>query len=590
METFPMCPECGREYADPDDRRYHAQPNACPVCGPNVWMGELSGTEAIRQAAALVDRGEIIAMRGLGGYHLICDAYNKDTVKRLREHKLRPTKPFAIMTTDLSSFELAESVREELFSGHAPVISLPCADKELLANINPEGNEAGVMLPYTPLHRLLLNFTKTNIIIATSGNRHDEPIAASPEEAEAALAGFTPHFLHHNRPIHNRIDDSVAMYAAGELRLLRRGRGYAPFPAILPMRGRMPVFAAGAGLKNTITLTKGQYAFTSAYIGDLDSEATVRFYGETYEHMLSLLNLKPELAVCDLHPGYYSTNFAESLGVEVLQLQHHKAHLYAAMAEHKLTENVIGVVMDGTGYGEDGAIWGCEFFSLSGGKITRHYHLEYVPQAAGDASVKNPSRMAQSWLMAADMWRGYEEFWTGRMGLSPDLATLNGRMISGNINTLPTSSAGRLCEAAGAMVLGIGQNEYEAHAAVVLENRADESVGLYPYEISRDELIFRPAIRQMAEDILKGEKNAKVSAYFHNTLAAAAAEICGRIAKETGINTVVLSGGVFQNKRLLESLHGLLGRQGINCLTHKYVPSNDGGISLGQAYYGVILP
>ncbi len=586
MAEFEMCPACRAEYEAPENRRYHAQPNACPVCGPQTYMDGLIGVSAVRKAAELVDRGEIVAVKGLGGYHLICDAANDAAVALLRSHKKRNTKPLAVICAEIPG-ELQDEVKTALASPRAPIVTVEWKDHPLSPLINPLGDSIGIMAAYTPLHKLLLSFTRAKYIVATSGNRKDEPLAAEPEEAEDMLSGFTTHFLHHNRKIKTRIDDSVAAYMAGEVRLLRRGRGYAPFPVTFPKFYRTePFFAAGAHLKSTVTVIKGRYAFVSQYIGDLDNASTVEFYKSTYDQMCSLLKCVPAEAVCDQHDGYFSTSFAMSLGIPVTRLQHHKAHMYAAMAEHSLTDNVIGVILDGTGYGDDGSIWGGEIFTLQKGEIMREYHLQTVPQAGGDAAAKHPSRMAQSWLMAAGVWD--EKYWCGRMGLDEKTSALNAGMIKSGLNVLPTSSAGRLFESAGAMALGITTNEFEAHAAVALENAAGNDFTLYPYTITNSEIFVMDMIRYMAADIRKGKDISAVSSRFHYTFARAAADCCVKLAKKKEIKDVVLSGGVFQNKRLLEQLSYMLKQEGINCLTHVYVPANDGCISLGQAYYRYI--
>ncbi|MDR2884438.1 MAG: carbamoyltransferase HypF [Deferribacteraceae bacterium] len=587
MEQFKMCPECQSEYDNPADRRYHAQPNACPVCGPQVWIGGLKGVEAIEYTANLIDSGEIIAMKGLGGYHLICDATNSTAIRKLREYKRRNTKPLAVMCQSLSdiTIEMDEELKGALTSVEAPIVIIDWQNHPLSELINPLSNDIGVMLAYTPLHKILLNTAKTNYIVATSGNKRDEPIAASVAEAEEALSEFTPHFLHHNRPITNRIDDSVATKSAGRVRLLRRGRGFAPFPTTADKRTDKIIFAAGAQLKSSISFTKGAYTFVSQYIGDLDNAATVDFYTETYNNMRRILNAEPQIVVCDKHEGYHSTSFAKSLGLPLLQLQHHHAHLYAVMAEYKLTDNVIGLIADGTGYGDDGSIWGCEVFALQNGVISRDYHLEYVPQVGGDASVRYPSRMAQSWLTHAGVW---SEELQERMGITAEECKLTNALIKSNINTIPTSSAGRLFESVGAMVLRINKNEYEAHAAMALEAIANDNSGRYSFELQNGNILLAPAIQELTQDIIDGTPLADISAKFHNTFAESLVECAKKIACDRGITDVALSGGVFQNKKLLERVEKLLVKAGLNCYIPIRVPSNDGGISLGQAYWCII--
>ncbi|MDR2400707.1 MAG: carbamoyltransferase HypF, partial [Deferribacteraceae bacterium] len=340
MESFAMCPECEKEYNNPSDRRFHAQPNACHICGPFVYYRSLKGLSAIKAVAALIDEGEIVAVKGLGGYHLVCDAANPLAIRRLRLLKNRPTKPFAVMCRNLPP-NLPPIVKEAILSPAAPIVITPYHNppkelEEALKEINPLSGEIGFMQSYTPLHKVLLSLTKTALIVATSANINGEPIIADNEEAEEELSGITPHFLHHNRPIVNRADDSVASVSLGEFRLLRRGRGYAPFPVSFPGDVH-PLFAAGAHLKSSITLTAGRYAFVSPYIGDTESTATQEFYKKSYHNMLRLLGSTPTLAVCDLHPDYFSTRFAQTLNVPLIRVQHHHAHLFSVMAEHSLT-------------------------------------------------------------------------------------------------------------------------------------------------------------------------------------------------------------------------------------------------------------
>jgi hydrogenase maturation protein HypF len=579
MAAFTMCPDCAAEYAEPSDRRYHAQPNACGVCGPDVWLGDLRGLAAIKQAAELVNAGEIIAMRGLGGYHLICDATNDAAVLRLRALKHRPTKPFAVMCDDKALLATSKQVEEAIFSPAAPIVIFDWQNHLLSRYINSLNSEIGVMSAYTPLHKLLLQHTTSPCIVATSGNLRDEAIVADINEAEARLRHFTPHLLHHNRPIRTRSDDSV-ITAHGMV--LRRGRGYAPFPVVLPMSSDKIVFAAGAQLKNCLSIVKGKYAFVSQYLGDLDNADTVDFYRETYSQMCKLLDCTPELAICDLHDGYFSTSFAKELGIPLLRLQHHHAHMFAAMAEHGLQGDVIAAIMDGTGYGEDHCIWGGEFFSYIDGVIAREAHLDYIGQAGGDAAVRQPARMAQSFLLEAGLW---DDYWLQRMMMAADTALLNGNMLKHNISVLPTSSAGRLFEAVGAMLLGIGSNEYEGHAAIALEAAAARYRGVakaYPYGNTI------ALVAAVAEDIRKGERTELIAYSFHTAVSNLIHDKLMELSRKHSIRDAVLSGGVFQNKLLLRQVTDGLRKAGLSYYIPKTIPINDGGISLGQAYWAVL--
>jgi hydrogenase maturation protein HypF len=583
MSGFTMCESCEKEYKSPIDRRYHAQPNACEKCGPNVYTDSLTGTEAIKETARLIDNGKIVCVKGLGGYHLVCDAQNESTVEKLREMKKRPFKPFAIMTKEFSHIE--PKLRAIIESPNAPITMVDWTVGGLAKNVNPLGGEIGVMQPYNPIHKLILHFTNTPYIIATSGNINDEPIIADNGEAIEKLSSFTKHFLHHNRPILNRVDDSLVMFAADAPRLLRRGRGYAPFPVVLPIKGSS-IIAVGADLKSTITRVLHRYAFVSAYIGDTSGTGTELFYKATYENMNNLLNDTPVEAVCDMHPGYFTTEFANSLGIRVTQVQHHKAHMFSVMAEYGLVDSVVGLIMDGTGFGEDGAIWGGEIFALKDKIIRRACHLEYIPMPGGDAAVKNPSYMAISWLKAADMWNGNKDFWIKRLKMAETDAQLVERMLESGYNCANTSSMGRLFEAAAALILSIGKNEFEAHTAMALEGqcRNISSDERYPYCMKDGVIQMREAIRALAEDILAWVSVPVMAARWHNTIACAVSQAALSVCRETSITDIVLSGGSFQNKYLLNMVTAILRKQRLNCCSNRVVPANDGGISLGQAY------
>jgi hydrogenase maturation protein HypF len=588
MESFTMCPVCGREYGDPSSRRFHAQPNACPVCGPEVALGTLTGIPAVKKAAEIIDDGGIVAVKGIGGYHIICDAANPDAVRRLRRVKNRPTKPFAVMCRDIPE-DLPSATAKAILSPNAPIVitswgNPPEYMKAALKEINSLSGDVGLMQAYAPLHKVLLSFTKTPFIVATSANIKNEPIIADNLTAEKDLSHITPHFLHHNRPILNPADDSVAAFSLGEVRLLRRGRGYAPFPITLP-KSIPPVFAAGAHLKAALTLTAGKYAFVSPYIGDTESAATQEFYKNTYLNMKRLLGFVPSVAVCDMHPDYFSTRFANSLGIPVVPVQHHHAHLYSVMAEHGVSGDVVGIIMDGTGYGTDGTIWGGEILLYADKEIRRAAHIERVLSPKGDAAQRFPSLMAASWLAAAGIWHPPfqdNSFWPERLGKS---AALSMAALKAGINVIHTTSAGRLFEGVGALVLGIKENEYEAHAAMALEGIAGVSEEVYPYEVSGENIIFSEAIAALCGDIEAKADSREIAARWHNTFAAAVADAGIKVAKEAGVKDIALSGGVFQNRRLLEKVFKLINKSGFRCLIHKEVPSNDGGISLGQAYY-----
>ncbi|GHU86188.1 carbamoyltransferase [Deferribacterales bacterium] len=592
MKVFEMCPECAEEYKNPATSRFHAQPNACADCGAHLYInttnGRLQDIEAVKYIAGLIDSGEIVAVRGVGGYHLICDAYNDSAVLKLRQLKLRPTKPFAVMCDDLSMLNASSEVLAAVSSPQAPIVIFDWQNAPISQHINPTSSQVGVMGAYSPIHKLILKYTTHKCIVATSGNRHDEPICYEPNDAERRLAHFTPHFLHHNRDIKTRIDDSVARFTAGELRIIRRGRGYAPFPVSIAHKSKYNIiFGAGAHLKNTIAISKGKYAFVSQHIGNLDNADTDDFYMETYIQMTRLLNCTPELAVCDLNESYFSSKFCERHASPIMRVQHHHAHLFAAMAEHNITGDVLGVIFDGAGLGSDGAIWGGEFFALTDGQLKRDRHLEYVPQPAMNTAAIYPARMAQSYLMSAGVWE--QDYWGAKMGLTAEIVQLNGALINNN-KTVRTSSAGRLFESVGAMVLGINKNEYEGQAAVALEAIAGTDNNVYKYGLPSRELAITPIIRQVAEDIKSGVVANVISARFHNTIATMITDNVLDMAKTYNIKRVVLAGGAFQNCRLLEQTAKLLTARSIECIIPRLIPINDGGISLGQVFYANIAP
>ena len=588
MAGFRMCPACQAEYDDPDDRRFHAQPNACPVCGPQLT---LALPEAQRQLAA----GRILAIKGLGGFQLACDAEDDAAVRELRRSKRRSDKPFALMAADLAAVEqfclVSDADRGALVGPERPIVILPRRPGAGISeSVAPDNPTLGVMLAYTPLHHLLFAGAPFRALVMTSGNRSEEPIVTRNDEALQRLAGVADSFVSHNREIHMRVDDSVVRTFEGRTRVLRRARGFAPLPIDLGMEaGAVPeVLACGGELKNTFCLTKGRYALLSQHIGDLENFETLEFFRETLEQMKKLFRVEPRVVAYDLHPNYLSTRFAQELdGVEKIGVQHHHAHIAACMAENQVRDKVIGVAFDGTGYGTDGQIWGGEFLIAGLAGFERRAHLRYVPLPGGDQAIREPWRVALSYLM--------DTFGDEPAGLDlPLFDAIPARqievirtMIRRGVNTVRTSSCGRLFDAV-ASLLGLRQEvNFEGQAAIQLEAVAHAGCNTrYPFELDSTEpwqIDLRPAIREIVADVLRREPAGAVSARFHNTIAAAIVEVCWRLGSLENLDRVCLSGGTFQNVYLLSRVVADLRRHGFEVFLHAAVPPNDGGLSLGQA-------
>ena len=571
MAAFHMCAACQAEYDDPRDRRFHAQPNACPECGPSL---SADIAEARRRLAA----GEILAIKGLGGFHLACDARNPAAVRRLRDRKRRSDKPFALMARDLTAVEaiceVSDADRRALLSPRRPIVILPGQASGLPREIAPGNRTIGVMLPYTPLHHLLFTGAPYSLLVMTSGNLAEEPIVVSNAEAHQRLAGVADWFLTHDRDIYMRTDDSVVRTFEGAERVMRRSRGFAP--QTLDLGRRVPeLLACGAELKNTFCLTKGQHAILSQHIGDLENYETLVFFEETLANLKKLFRVEPRAVAYDLHPNYLSSKYALGLGsLPIFGVQHHHAHIAACMAENGLAGEVIGVAFDGTGYGTDGAIWGGEFLVARYAGCERRGHLRYIPLAGGDAAVREP-------------WRAALGYGAQVEGVPEDRVRVVRRMIESGVNTVQTSSCGRLFDAVAAIIGLRTVVNFEAQAAIELEMIAEDgNTARYPFEIERGPLWqvdFRPMIAHIAREAAEGAPPPAISAKFHNTLAEAIVETCRRIRGETKLTRVCLSGGTFQNMRLLALAVAGLRDAGFEVFLHAKVPPNDGGIALGQA-------
>ncbi len=598
MKHFKMCPECQAEYDDPLNRRFHAQPNACAVCGPHVTLygrdrERIDTEDPIHHSADLLKKGKILAIKGLGGYHLAADALNPNAVIRLRQRKRREEKPFAVMSFDMETIKKYSNVttdEEALLTSHQrPIVLLRKKnsnnDDGPVREVSPRNQYFGVMLPYTPLHYLLLNHGFTALVM-TSGNLSEEPISIDNDDAFDRLSEIADYFLVHNRDIYLRSDDSIVRRTAGEVRFMRRSRGYVPVPVFLKNK-IPPILSCGAELKNTVCLTKDKQAFISQHIGDLENPSTLDFFEMTILHMKRILAVDPEIIACDLHPDYLSTRYAMCQDIQKIQVQHHHAHIVSCMAENKIDGPVIGLSFDGTGYGEDKSFWGGEVLIADLKNYTRAAHMSYVPMPGGEAAIREPWRMAVSYLVDAF---GNEIPDTGVLGLK-DIESrkidIIKEMILKKINSPDTSSLGRLFDGVAALCGIRNKVAYEGQAAMELEMSAGEITNEgYDYEWSSGEVLKikpGPIIKGVVKDIKGNIHPSIISSRFHTTLIRLFTEMCSVIHKEKDLDRVVMSGGVFQNSLLLTGMVKALEEKQFKVYTHKLVPFNDGGISLGQA-------
>lgn len=592
MKKFEMCPSCQKEYDDPSNRRFHAQPNACSICGPQYHLmsqaGKVISGDVFNETRRLIGAGNIVAIKGLGGYHLACDARNEQVVSTLRQRKSREDKPFAVMcgsseaVSRLCTLSLAE---EKIITGvKRPIVLLAKKTSyDLAESIAPGNAYLGVMLPYVPAHWLLLH--ADDVWVMTSGNVSDEPIAYDDQDAQERLAGIADYFLVHNRAIYQPTDDSVVRLVLDKQYILRRSRGFAPAPIRLS-REVPPILAVGPEVKNAFCLTQGQFAFMSPHIGDLENLSIYTGYLQTIDHYKKLFNLEPEVVAYDLHPEYLATKYALTLELPKVGVQHHHAHIASVLAEHGLYEKVIGVAFDGTGYGGDGTLWGGEFLIADGFDFVRMGHCQYLPLPGGAKAIKEPWRLA-AWVLYNLYGRDFANF---NMPLSCKLSQGWELMIDATakgINAPLTSSAGRLFDVA-ASILGLGTViHYEGQAAVELELAAQKAHGRpLPYVISEGQpriLDFMPTFASLVESVRRGENINFLAACFHNTVAHAVAQMISLISRDTGLKKVALSGGVWQNKILLIEVVGMLQQAGFKIYTNQQVPLNDGGLALGQA-------
>jgi len=622
MATFEMCSDCAAEYLNPLDRRFHAQPVACPVCGPQVWLEDARGTrvaerdDAFQAAREFLTMGKIVAVKGLGGFHLACEATNAEAVAELRRRKLRVDKPFALMMADLSMVEkhcfINTSERKLIESRQRPIVLLSQRpESSIVAEVAPYQTHLGIMLPYTPIHYLLWkqetdsSMGSIQPLVMTSGNLSEEPIATTNDDARQHLASLADAFLMHNRDIHMRCDDSVArVFEENEsegnrmnngeiyhpLYFLRRSRGYAPDPIQLPFE--LPsILATGPELKNTFCLTRQRYAFISHHIGDMENYETLRSFEEGIIHFERLFRIQPEAITCDLHPDYLSSRYAlqrsQQNDTPLFRVQHHHAHVAACMADNGLDGKrpVIGLSFDGTGLGDDGAIWGGEFLVADYAKYQRPYHLAYFPLPGGDAAIKRPARTALAILSSLGL------DWDEQLAPVQDFCFEERQalriQLQKGLNTPKTSSLGRLFDAVASLA-GVRQKvNYEAQAAIEFEAVMDpQEEGAYHFDIGDGLVEFGEAIQGILNDVHSGVVIPVISARFHNGLADLIQRACCEIRHLEGINEVVLSGGVWQNMALLVKTIRNLRKEGFEVYFHQHVPANDGGLSLGQVMVG----
>ncbi len=630
MQPFAMCPSCQREYDDPLDRRFHAQPNACPVCGPHVWLEDPSRPGerlaerdgALRLAGQRLLEGKVLAIKGLGGFHLACDATNGEALDTLRARKGRPAKPLAVMMATMEDVHrhclVSEPERALLTSQQCPIVLLRWRhESAVVRTVAPNNLYLGVMLPYTPLHHILLRDVDRPLVM-TSGNLSEEPIAKDNQEALRRLGSLADFFLLHNRDIYARYDDSVVLsvqssphaareldpmdrgsgtnaHAAGsgQVQFIRRSRGYAPFPVRLPFSAS-PILATGAELKNTFCLTRDDFAFLSQHIGDMENLETLEHYEAAIELYKHHFRVEPQVIAYDLHPDYLSTEYAKRTPQNTIQIgvQHHQAHVAACLADNgwdPAQGSVIGVAWDGTGYGSDGTMWGGEFFVGDYHQLRRVAHLEYLPMPGGDTAIRNPWRLAWAYVYVL----------TGRL-LAPtevreEEVRIVHQQVDRRLNSPLTSAVGRLFDAVAALI-GVRQRvTYEAQAAIELEmlatqwanRRAEADSAIYPYDIEQEDGMAIVRLGRLVEAVLAdlgmGVEPARIGWQFHRTLSEILADTCLAISRQTGVRTVALSGGCFQNRLLQALAVARLEEARFRVLIHRHVPCNDGGMSLGQA-------
>ena len=616
MYKFQMCEACGAEYENPLDRRFHAQPIACPECGPSVQLRNSTSTgqsagkvvsnidlrlSAVLKTRQLLREGKIVAIKGLGGFHLACDANNEKAVQELRQRKGRVGKPFALMFANIESVlrycEVNEAEYDLLMGREKPIVLLKIKSNPVMArSVAPDMDTLGVMLPYTPLHHLLLNQTDPTlaqqaaplVLVMTSGNLSEEPIMISNETAQENLAPLADAFLMHNRKIQIRCDDSVVKVDGHSPIFLRRSRSYAPYPVSLSFDSQ-PTLAVGGELKNTFCLTRDRYAFLSQHIGDMENTEVYESFEQNIEHLSRLFHIQPQVIAYDMHPNYFTTQWAlwtqrSNKDIKIIPVQHHHAHIASCMADNKLDDRkLIGLSFDGTGYGTDGAIWGGEVMLASYADFERVAHLEYLPLPGADSATRNPWRIAV----------GYAESLGLDIADLPFLESLDSQSVSivrqqvqKKLNAPLTSSMGRLFDAISSLIGIRNQVTYEAQAAIEMEVLAKKFIAEanpYPFEIEDGIIRVGELFKHVIQDVRSGQAAGFIGARFHHTVCAMAVDASKCVRQKNGINEVALSGGVWQNQILLDLTRSALLRENFIVYTHRHTPANDGGLALGQA-------
>jgi len=584
MKKFKMCKLCEEEYHNPLSRRFHAQPNSCFDCGPSLWIDGLETKDIFKEISELLKNGKILAIKGLGGFHIACDATDKEVVSQLRERKKRPHKPFALMMKDMDMVRrycyVSEKEERILKSPQSPIVLLKIKElKDIVENVAPQNKYLGVMLPYTPYHYLMFDYIDFPIVM-TSANISDEPIIKDNEDAKKNLGHIVDFYVMHDRDIKHRVDDSVVFVENGVFQIIRRSRGYAPDPVKLPIKVR-PALALGPELKNTFTLAKDDIAIPSPHIGDLKNKETLDVFEETINEYIKLFKIEPEVVISDMHPAYMTSQIAENLKtyVEVIEIQHHRAHIFSLMLDNGYTGDIIGFSFDGTGYGDDGKVWGGEVFTGDINGLDRVFHFEYFPIAGGDSAIQHPGRIALSYFFEfmPHLAKKIEHRFT------PFEIEAIEKMVKAK-KVFYTSSLGRIFDLVAGILGIMDKITYEAQAAIYLEMLAMESdtEKVYPFVLKDDEIRIRPMIEAIFNDMNRGMDRAFISRRFHNTIVKIIHDTACMLREKTYINTLGFSGGVFQNRLLLHLLMEKFKEHDFAILLHKNVPPNDGGVSLGQ--------
>jgi len=594
MNEFKMCEACNSEYLDPTNRRFHAQPNACKECGPEVWIEDFNGNkldieDPISFAQNMLMKGKIFAVKGLGGFHLACDGLNETSVSNLRKRKKRPFKPLAVMIKDIETVEKycrVNPVEEKILTGiRKPIVILNQKESfDLPQNIAPNQKTMGVMLPYTPIHILLFS-EKLEVLIMTSANLNGLPIEYKDSSARAGLSGIVDYFLMHNREIYVPVDDSVLKVVDKKQTIIRRSRGFVPEP--FKWSNMRNVLACGPNMKNTFCISKEGYLFLSQFNGDLENLETYEHYKKNVEHFEKIFSFSPEFIAHDMHPGYMSTKYALKFDLPRIAVQHHHAHLVSNMFENNLEKKVIGVCFDGTGYGTDGKIWGGEFLICDRLEFTRVAHLDYIKMPGGEKAIKEPWRMAVSYLYKSlSAQKNEKEVYDIIFKLYGNKAINLINILNSNINCIETSSMGRLFDALSNIIGITDLVTYEGQASIELEAISEMDIEeYYTYRVIKQDIyIMEPyeIINEALNDKMKGVSAKIIASKFQNTIVNLTVSICIRIREDSSINEVVLSGGVFQNSFLLKKICCNLKKNNFKVYIHKDLPSNDGGLAIGQ--------